>query len=123
MSTRASYHLSPSNDSSSAGFLALAQLTPVFLLATKNNPIGLLLGIGYERLNWAHRWAGRLLWLSATIHGALWIHQFRSTGQWSQLGADKSQRGIAAYVLLTALAALSISPLRSRFYQVFKALQ
>lgn len=47
----------------SAGFLALAQLTPVFLLATKNNPIGLLLGIGYERLNWAHRWAGRLLWL------------------------------------------------------------
>lgn len=60
---------------------------------------------------------------SATIHGALWINQFRSTGQWSQLSADKSQRGIAAYVLLTALAALSISPLRSRFYQVFKALQ
>lgn len=106
-----------------AGFLALAQLIPVILLSTKNNPLGLLLGLGYEKLNWAHRWSGRLLWLCATLHMALWVDQYRRTGQLKVLASSENKYGIAAYVLLCALAVFSVRPARRRFYEVFYALQ
>ncbi|KAJ9100909.1 hypothetical protein QFC20_005325 [Naganishia adeliensis] len=104
------------------GFLALAQLIPVILLSTKNNPLGLLLGLGYEKLNWAHRWSGRLLWLCATLHMALWVDQYRRTGQLKVLASSENKYGIAAYVLLCALAVFSVRPARRRFYEVFYAL-
>ncbi len=106
-----------------SGFLALAQLTPLMLLATKNNPLGLILGLGYEKLNFAHRWAGRIIWISATIHGGLWINQFLATGQRDQIVTDKSLRGIASWILLTSLAVTSLKPIRKRWYQVFFILQ
>lgn len=105
------------------GFLALAQLTPVILLSTKNNPLGLLLGLGYEKLNWAHRWSGRLLWLCATLHMAMWVDQYRRTGQLDVLTSSKNTYGIAAYALLCSLAVFSVRPARRRFYEVFYALQ
>jgi hypothetical protein len=39
-----------------AGFIAMCQIPLVVLLAGKNNIIGSLTGVGYERLNWLHRW-------------------------------------------------------------------
>lgn len=106
-----------------AGFLALAQLIPVILLGTKNNPLGLLLGLGYEKLSWAHRWAGRMLWLCVTLHMALWVDQYRRTGQLDVLTSRKNRYGIAAYGLLCCLAVFSVRPARRRFYEVFYALQ
>lgn len=105
------------------GFLALAQLIPVVLLSTKNNPLGLLLGLGYEKLNWAHRWAGRLLWLCATLHMAMWTDQYRRTGQLRVLKSEQNVYGIAAYTLLCCLAVFSVRPVRRRFYEVFWFLQ
>lgn len=105
------------------GFLALAQLIPVILLSTKNNPLGLLLGLGYGKLNWAHRWAGRMLWLCATLHMAMWTEQYRRTGQLRVLKSSMNQYGIAAYVILCCLAVFSVRPARRRFYEVFWFLQ
>ncbi|CAA7261337.1 unnamed protein product [Cyclocybe aegerita] len=70
------------SNSNRAGFLALAQLTPIFLLATKNSILSLLLGPGrgYEKLNFLHRWAGRALFVSALVHGALWIRNHVDAG-------------------------------------------
>ena len=104
--------------------MALAMLTPLFLLATKNNPLSLLLGSSYLSLNWAHRWVGRLLWLSATIHGFQWITYYAQTDSAStSLGSDKVLRGIASWVLLTVLAGSSIKPIRRRWYQLFWYIQ
>ncbi|KAJ9101116.1 hypothetical protein QFC21_003334 [Naganishia friedmannii] len=104
------------------GFLALAQLTPVILLSTKNNPLGMLLGLGYEKLNWAHRASGRLLWLTVTLHAGLWVDQYRRNGQLGVLKSTENKYGIAAYVMLCLLAVFSVRPVRRRFYEVFWAL-
>ena len=55
-----------------AGWLSVAQLPLLLLLAGKNNLIGLFTGISYERLNVFHRWVGRTVWLTATFH---WAYQ------------------------------------------------
>ena len=50
------------------GVVTLAQLPLIFLLSGKNNIIGFLSGVSYERLNWLHRWCARCMLLTATIH-------------------------------------------------------
>jgi hypothetical protein len=65
--------------------------------------------MGYEKFNWCHRWIGRLLWLCATCHGAMWLDQYSNTPHYIQSSA-KAQRGIIAYVFLTL-----VSPLPSLF--------
>ncbi|KZT58483.1 ferric reductase-like transmembrane component, partial [Calocera cornea HHB12733] len=55
-------------NSNRAGFMALALIPPVFLLAAKNSILTLLLSTGYEKLNFLHRWAGRMMFLCALVH-------------------------------------------------------
>ncbi len=107
------------------GFLALAQLTPLFVLVLPSSPILFLLpSISSSlHLNIFHRWAGRLVFLFATVHGGLWVNQFLTTNQASQIDTDKVKRGFAAWVLLLSLAVTSIGPIRKRAYNLFWTLQ
>ncbi|KAH7882662.1 iron reductase [Phlebopus sp. FC_14] len=103
-----------------AGFLALAQLPIVFLFATKNSLFSLLLGPGngYEKLNFLHRMAGRLMFLAAGIHGSLWI---RNHLEFSLpiLGPQKETSGVASFSLLCAIVLSSLRPVRRLFYGMF----
>ncbi|KAK7042005.1 iron reductase [Favolaschia claudopus] len=96
-----------------AGFLALAQLPPVFHFAMKNSPLAFLLGpdVDYTKLNFIHRWSGRGLFLGALIHGAIWI-QNHLTYNLPILTRQKEGSGVAALATLTLLVLTSISPLR-----------
>lgn len=49
------------------GCIVQTQLPLLFLLAGKQNIIGALTGIGYERLNWLHRWVARIVWVGVTL--------------------------------------------------------
>lgn len=100
------------------GFMALAMLTPLFILLTKNNPLGLILGTSYVELNWAHRWVGRIIWLSTTVHGTLWIDFYRKNDR-SMLSHEKSLRGYATWILLTVLAISSVRIVRRKYYHFF----
>ena len=104
----------------SEGFLALAQLPAVFLFATKNSLVSLLLGPGhgYEKLNYVHRWSGRGLFLAALIHGSLWI---RNHIQYSLpiLGPQKETSGVAAFALLCIIVLSSLKPVRIYLRQIF----
>ena len=55
--------------------MSLAQFPVVFLFATKNSIVSLLLGPGngYEKFNFLHGWSGRAMFLGALLHGLLWI--------------------------------------------------
>ena len=53
-----------------AAWITIAQLPLLILLAGKNNLIGCVSGVSYERLNVFHRWVGRMIWLTATVHWA-----------------------------------------------------
>ncbi|KAJ6534483.1 ferric reductase like transmembrane component-domain-containing protein [Mycena vulgaris] len=103
-----------------AGFLALAQLPPVFLFAMKNSPVALLLGPGvdYTKLNYVHRWAGRGLFLGAVIHGAIWV-QNHLTWNLPILSRQKEATGVAALGCLCIIVLSSVAPLRRRCYTLF----
>lgn len=107
-----------------AGRIALAQLPVVFLFATKNSILSLLLGPGrgYEKLNFVHKWAGRGIFLGSVIHGALWIKD-HLTNFTPLLGQSKEETGMAAFGLLCVLVLASLLPIRRWCYNVFYLLQ
>lgn len=55
-------------DGNRTAYLAISQLPIVVALATKNNIIGSLVGQGYQRLNFIHRYFGRVLIILVNIH-------------------------------------------------------
>lgn len=103
-----------------AGFLALAQFPVVFLFATKNSILSLLLGPGngYEKLNFIHRMAGRAMFLAGCIHGSLWIRNHLQYGL-SILGPQKETSGVASLALLCIIVLTSLRPVRRLFYEYF----
>ncbi|KAI6042176.1 iron reductase [Pisolithus marmoratus] len=103
-----------------AGFLAVAQIPVVFLFATKNSILSLLLGPGngYEKLNYIHRMSGRLMFLSACIHGSLWIRNHLQYGL-PILGPQKETSGVATLSVLGIIVLTSLRPVRRLFYQAF----
>lgn len=103
------------------GFVSIAQLPLIVLLAGKDNILGLLSGVGHERLNWLHRWTARALWLSATLHMGFW---FRSWDRYDYVKVKvKSdaivQRGLAAWCILTFVFLTSAAPVRNLNYELF----
>ncbi|BEJ12085.1 hypothetical protein CspHIS471_0205450 [Cutaneotrichosporon sp. HIS471] len=111
------------NNSNRAGYLALAHLPLLILLAIKTPlPVPVFLpSLSYEHYNFLHRWAGRSVWLAATVHMSCWLNQYISTGQWDQVWKSKTVRGMIAYGMLCMVAITSLKPVRRRFYQVFWA--
>ncbi|KAI0027920.1 ferric reductase like transmembrane component-domain-containing protein [Vararia minispora EC-137] len=103
-----------------AGFLAIAQFPVVFLFATKNSVLSLLLGPGhgYDKLNYIHRWAGRGMFIGAVVHGALWIRNHLQYNL-AILSQQKEGSGVAALAVLCLLVLLSLRPARLYFYQLF----
>ncbi|KAF7504921.1 hypothetical protein GJ744_001568 [Endocarpon pusillum] len=103
------------------GFVSIAQIPLIILLSAKQNIIGMLTGSGYERLNWLHRWTARTLWLSATLHLGFW---FRNWARYDyvkvKLTTDPiTQRGFAAWCILTFIVVTSASPMRKLSYEIF----
>ncbi|KAH0834213.1 iron reductase [Lanmaoa asiatica] len=103
-----------------AGFLAFSQFPIVFLFATKNSLLSFLLGPGhgYEKLNFLHRMAGRVMFLAAAIHGSLWIRNHIQYGL-PILGPQKETSGVASFAVLGCIVLFSVRPIRRWFYQGF----
>jgi len=57
-----------------AAWVSVTQIPFIFLLSCKFNPLSILIGISYERLNWLHRWAARTIFLTVIVH---WSYFFR----------------------------------------------
>ena len=53
-----------------AAWVNVTQIPFIYLTATKLNPISILSGISYERLNWIHRWASRTVFVTVIFHWA-----------------------------------------------------
>jgi hypothetical protein len=107
-----------------AGFIAIAQLPPIFLLSTKNSLLSFLLPpfFSYSHLNPLHRWAGRSLFLAALIHGSLWI---RNHLIWHIpiLGQQKETSGVAAFAVLCVIVLGSLKPVRKWSWGLFYWIQ
>lgn len=62
------FHSNPVTNPKRAGWIAVSQYPVAVLLANKNSVLGFLVGKGYEKLNYLHRWAGKLMCISALFH-------------------------------------------------------
>lgn len=106
------------------GFIALAQFPIVFLFATKNSLVSLLLGPGngYEKLNFIHRWSGRALFFGGLLHGSLWIQNHLEYNI-PIIGQQKETSGVAALGVLCVIVLSSLRPVRRFCYEVFYIIQ
>lgn len=103
------------------GFVSIAQLPLIFLLAGKNNIIGFLTGISYERLNWLHRWCARCLLLTATLHMGYF---FSAWAPYDYIGVQLKEntlvwKGLVAWVMLVWIVFSSVAPIRGWSYEFF----
>ncbi|KAF2017461.1 ferric-chelate reductase [Aaosphaeria arxii CBS 175.79] len=103
------------------GFVTIAQIPLIFLLAGKNNIIGYLSGISHERLNWLHRWCARCMLLTATLHMG---YLFADWAPYDYIGTQIKenpivQKGMVAWVMLVWIVFSSMTPIRGWSYEVF----
>ncbi len=93
------------------GWIAMAQLPLIFLLAGKNNIIGFLTGSSHERLNWLHRWTARSLLLVVTLHMGYWFaswDRYKYIGE--KLKTDAVPRsGLGAWAVLAWIVLSSMT--------------
>jgi predicted ferric reductase len=101
--------------------VAVAQLPLIFLLAGKNNIVGYLTGISYERINWLHRWCARCLLLTTTIHMGYF---FADWAPYDYIGVQLKEntlvwKGVVAWAVLVWIVFSSMTPIRGWSYEVF----
>lgn len=103
------------------GSVAACQLPLIVLLAGKNNIIGFLIGVSYERLSWLHRWTARVLLLTVTMHMGFWFADwYRFDYIKVKLTTDAFTRtGFAAWVMLVWVVFSSMAPVRRWNYELF----
>ncbi|KAK4692075.1 hypothetical protein P7C71_g5059, partial [Lecanoromycetidae sp. Uapishka_2] len=104
-----------------AGWLAVAQVPLLILLAGKNNLIGFVTGVSYERLNVLHRWVARMLLLLATLHLGYQNYGWNEYGlmqmEWSTDSCPPT--GVATYAILLWINLSTLAPLRNLSYEFF----
>ncbi|KAG9185884.1 hypothetical protein G6011_07215 [Alternaria panax] len=103
------------------GVVTIAQLPIIILLAGKNNIIGCLSGVSYERLNWLHRWCARCMLLTATMHMGYF---FSAWAPYDYIGYQLKNnkivwKGLAAWCTLAWIVFSSMTPIRGWNYEIF----
>ncbi|THH07211.1 hypothetical protein EW145_g3533, partial [Phellinidium pouzarii] len=58
------------------GYIATSQIPVAVALGTKNNVVGMLIGMGYEKLNFLHRWVGIVTFFAANLHTIGYIYKW-----------------------------------------------
>jgi predicted ferric reductase len=104
-----------------AAWISLTQIPLVYFLSTKRGPVNLLAGLSHERINWIHRWIGRILFASATTHVVIMKSSISTKD--IMLSHDPTMSivryGIATYAMLIWIVVTSILPVRRFSYRLF----
>ncbi|TFY73480.1 hypothetical protein EWM64_g10532, partial [Hericium alpestre] len=110
----------PFTNSTREGFIAISQVPIVVALANKNNVLSFLSGIPYEKLNFIHRFAGRIVVLAINIHFMGYIYKWSIAGTVAaSLSVPFIRWGLAGLVSLDILALFSTRYVRERSYALF----
>ena len=102
-------------------WVTVTQVPLLYLLASKCSIIGFLVGTSHERLNWLHRWVGRTMLVTATVHGWHFYTDWARTDfveyQMKMMPSTKYGFGAWAVLLWTLLSGLA--PFRRMAYEFF----
>ncbi|TFK53328.1 iron reductase [Heliocybe sulcata] len=103
--------------SNRAGTLAASQFPLIVALGTKNNPITLLTGVSYEKMNSLHRMCSRVLFV------LLWLHAGSKFATDSVTPEDWPTAwlrvGLMAVIAFCVLVLVSLRPIRAKAYEFF----
>jgi len=114
------YKSNPFTDYVRTGYVAMAQFPIVVALATKNNVIGSFLAVGYEKLNYLHRFGGRLVAIAASIHVIGYFYKWSLAGTFQEhIQKPMFLNGFLSLMGLNLLVFFSTAFWRQRCYNVF----
>ncbi|KAL7959293.1 hypothetical protein V8C34DRAFT_117518 [Trichoderma compactum] len=102
-------------------WVTLTQLPMLFLLSTKVNVVGFLIGTSHERLNWLHRWVARTMLVTCTVHGFnFWTEWVRADFVQLELDAMPMVKyGLGAWAILLWNVVVGFVPIRRLAYELW----
>jgi hypothetical protein len=107
-------------DPARTGWIAVSQLPFVFALAQKNNVLGSIVGHGYERLNFLHRFVGKLIVLAANIHSIHYFYAWSISGTFTKaIKSPSNAWGLATLVCIDSIYFFSTEYFRQKAYNIF----
>ncbi|KAG8991241.1 hypothetical protein FRB90_001424 [Tulasnella sp. 427] len=100
------------------GWLVVVQTPLVVSLGSKNSLVGFLLGRGYEKINFMHRWMGQLMFVSSLFHVigyiVLWLRKNVEARQ-----SAMHVKAWAAFAGFCMIAVFSLPVFRRSSYRLF----
>ncbi|KAF7364517.1 Ferric reductase transmembrane component 5 [Mycena venus] len=110
----------PFTDINRYGFIAISQVPFIFALGTKNNVVGIFLGMGYEKLNFLHRFVARLAIISAHLHGLGYIYKWCLANNFMQeIAQPKNYFGLVLLLSFDCILLTSLAFVRKNAYSFF----
>lgn len=102
-------------------WVTIMQLPLLFLLASKANVLGLLVGTSHERLNWFHRWVARTMFVTASVHGWHFYTQYVQAELLDDMikMMPMIKYGLGAWSVLLWMNVSSMAPFRNMAYELF----
>lgn len=126
-----------------SGTLAMVNMIPLFIMATRNNPLIAWLNISFDTFNLLHRWFGRIVISEASVHTGAWMAARVKQSGWSAVLVSFQTSPMIMYGLIVSVEAFDLMPgtnpdqaitsfiiigvqamsvLRHAFYETFKHL-
>lgn len=107
-----------------SGTLATANLLPLIVMASRNNPLIKLLAVNFDSYNLLHRWIGRLVVAEVLVHVIAWAIPSVAELGWGELGQEAFHDVFLAAGSVGAISLLLIfvsgaSSFRNAFYETF----
>ncbi|KAI9451845.1 ferric reductase like transmembrane component-domain-containing protein [Russula earlei] len=113
-------HSNPFADPVRTGYVAMSQIPIAVALAGKTNWLSWASGVGYEKLNYIHRFAGRVIVITANVHTVGYLYAWSLNGTLrAQLHVPKFMWGLIAICAVDLLFACTLSFVRNRMYTLF----
>ncbi|KAL5521096.1 hypothetical protein ACEPAG_9018 [Sanghuangporus baumii] len=102
------------------GWTATGLIPVTIAFATKNNLVGMFVGMGYERLNFIHRWIGIVSFVAANVHAMGFLYKWSLNGQLSEeFQKPFVIHGAIALAGIELLFFASLSWIRNKAYTFF----
>lgn len=104
-----------------AAWICVMQLPFIILLSAKVSIVGWLIGSSYERLNWAHRWAARTLFICVTVHGGFFLREW-VRADFVALEIEMMpmvKYGMGSWCVLLWINITGLAPFRHMAYEIF----
>ncbi|KAJ4487829.1 hypothetical protein J3R30DRAFT_3654244 [Lentinula aciculospora] len=99
------------------GWIAISQLPFVYTLGSKNNILGFLLGVGYEKLNLMHRFVGRIVFAAVNVHALGFFYKWLIAEEFQvMIGKPQNYIGLMGLICVDCLFFFSTDLWRREAY-------